>query len=104
MDFTLSLVLAADAATAAIAAFNATELTLRRAGEVRAVRRNALSALAALNGGIAVQAAFAYSLYAAYALDLSTAPFFASGAWLAARLPLLMATLGLALIIVRDRR
>src|SRR5262245_50858073 len=57
VDATISLVLAADAATAVVAAFNATELTLRCADEPRAVRRNALSALAALNGGIAIQAA-----------------------------------------------
>lgn len=104
MDAGFGLILASDGATAIAAAFNAAWLVARRVTRARGGRRLAAVALAALNGGIAVEATFAQALFAAHRLGLETAPLFATAPWLAARLPLLVATLLLSLLILRRDR
>jgi hypothetical protein len=103
VDSPLALVFAADATTAVAAGFNAAWLTGHWiAGDARPRgRRLAAVTLAVLNAGIGVQAAFAQALFIAHRFALPTAPFFAAGPWLAARLLLLAGTLMLSILILR---
>jgi len=103
VDPAYGIIFATDGATAAAGAFNAAWLGGRWLGTVSRGRRLAALSLAVLNGGIAVQAVFEQALFSAHRFGLTTAPFFASGAWLASRLPLLAGTLLLAMLILRRR-
>jgi hypothetical protein len=99
-----SLIFAADATTAVAAAFNAAWLAGHWLRYEHRGRRLAAATLAALNAGIALQAAFAQALYAAHRLGASTAPFFATAPWFASRAPLLAGTLLLSTLILRRVR
>ncbi len=95
------IVFAADAATAACAAFNAAWFAARRFGDGSEARRTASGVMALLNCGIAVQAVAAQALYSARRFGFDTAALFEPEAWLLARLPLLAGTLLLSLLILR---
>jgi hypothetical protein len=101
VDSQLAAVLAVDAATAALAAYNAASLLFVSTESRR--RRAAARTLAALNAGIAVQAVAGYALQTAHAFGADSAALLSPGAWLAARLPLLVGTAALALAIARRR-
>jgi hypothetical protein len=101
VDFAAALAFAADGATAVASAFNAAVLVARRAGEPAAARRHAITVLAIVSAGVAVQAAFAQALYTWHRFDLDVAPFFAPGPWLASRALLLAGTLLLSTLILR---
>lgn len=104
MDLPVAAALAADGATAACGAFNAAELAVRRRVEPRARRRTALGVLAAVNGGIALQSAFAFALFATHLVGAPAETFFAPGAWLASRVLLLAGTAAISALILRSRR
>jgi hypothetical protein len=103
VDGSAGVVFAVDGATVATATFNAAWLLSHWLGGDARGRRLAAVTLAALNGGIAVEAAFAQALFTAHRLGLSTWPLFAPAAWIAARALLLVATLLLSALILRRR-
>lgn len=73
----------------------------RSRGAAPPARRTAAVALAVLNAGVAVQAAFAQAMFSARRLGFSIDPFFEPGAWLASRLLLLAGTLLISMLILR---
>ena len=101
MDTSAALAFAADGATAVAAAFNAAWLFQHWARGTQRGRRLAAVTLATLNAGVALQAAFAQTLYTSHRLGGPTEPFFASAPWLASRLVLLAGTLLLSTLILR---
>jgi len=104
LDLAAALALSVDAASFAAGAWNALALMARRVGERMPGRRAALATLAAVNAGVAVQAAFAQALYATHRLDLDVAPFFEPGPWFASRALLLAGTLATSALILRRPR
>lgn len=100
MDLAAALLFAADGATAVSGAFNAVWL-LGFAGQASPARRTAAGALAMLNAGAAVQAAFAQAMFTTRRLGFAIDPFFEPGAWLASRLLLLAGTLLISMLILR---
>jgi len=104
VDAAAALIFFADGATAAAGAFNAAWLAAHWLRRAAPVRRLAAGTLALLNAGIAAQALFAQAMFSAQRFGLPVDPFFAPGPWLAARLPLLAATLLLSALILRRVR
>jgi hypothetical protein len=103
VDPAAGLLFALDGATCAAASFNTAWLLARWARPGSDRRRTAAAALALLNAGIAVEAAFAQALLTAHRLGASTAPYFATASWLAARGGLLAGTLLVSALILRRR-
>lgn len=101
MDTSAALAFFADGATAVAAAFNAAWLYHHWVRGAQRTRRLAAVTLATLNAGVAVQAAFAQTLYTSYRLGASAEPFFAPAPWLASRVVLLAGTLLLSTLILR---
>lgn len=99
-----SFAVAANLATALAAMFNAAALAMRRATAVTAARRTAIAVVACVNGGIAVEAAASQAMFAAWRSGAALDAFFAPGAWTAARMPLLAATLAMTALILRRPR
>lgn len=98
--------MAADMAVMASASYNGGHFWLARRGidaspHIRA-RRVAASALALLNGGLAVQALYLLALTAAQAAGRDTAPFFGGTAALT-RGPALAGSLLTSGLVLRDR-
>lgn len=104
LDVAAALTFAVDAAAFAAGAWNAAALLARRATERAPARRAAYATLAAVNAGIAVQAAFAQALYATHRLGLDVAPFFEPAPWVASRALLLAGTLAMSALILRRPR
>jgi hypothetical protein len=100
MDLAALCIFIADGVTAACGAFNAVWL-LAFATDAAPSRRTAAVALAIMNAGAAVQAAFAQAMFTAHRLGFAIDPFFEPGAWLAARLLLLAGTLLISMLILR---
>jgi hypothetical protein len=96
-----ALAFAIDGMTAAAGAFNAAWLTAHAGSERTARRAAALLALAVLNAAAAIEALFAQALYSAHRFGGDIEPYFAPGAWLAVRLPMLAGTLLISLLILR---
>jgi hypothetical protein len=95
--------MAIDGATAVSGAWNAVWLTARRRFEGRAPRRQALATLAMLNGGIALEAAFAQAVYVAHDAGWRYEALLAPGVWASARAPMLAGVLLLSVLIMRGR-
>ena len=102
MDSAAAAASFADGLTAIAATFNASWLVARRVrGEPAAGRRVAAATLATICAGIAVQAAFAQAMFAAYRFGAPLEPFFTPAPWIAARVALLAGTSMLTLLILR---
>jgi hypothetical protein len=101
MDTSAGLAFAVDGATAVAAAFNTAWLLQHWVRGTQPRRRLAAVTLATVNGGVAIQAAFAQALFTAHRLGGPTEPFFASAPWLASRVLLLAGTLLLSTLILR---
>jgi hypothetical protein len=101
MDTSAALAFAVDGATAVAAAFNAAWLYHHWVRGAQRARRLAAVTLATFNLGVAVQAAFAQTLYTSHRLGAATEPFFAPVPWLASRAVLLAGTLMLSTLILR---
>lgn len=99
-----SFAVAANLVTTLAAMFNAAALAARRASAATASRRTAIAVVACANGGIAIEAAASQAMFAAWRSGASADAFFATGAWTAARLPLLAATLAMTALILRSPR
>ena len=99
VDAAAGLAFAADGATVAAGAFNAAWLLGYRPRDGR--RSFAALTLAAVNAGIAVQAAFGQALYSGHRWGFDLDPFFAAGPWLASRALVLAGTLLLTTLILR---
>ncbi len=100
MDPAAAFLFAADGATAVSGAFNSVWL-LAFTGQAAPARRNAAVALAVLNAGAALQAAFAQVMFTTRRLGFSIDPFFEPTAWLASRLLLFAGTLLISILILR---
>ena len=101
MDASAALAFAVDGATSVAAAFNAAWLLQHWLRGAQRGRRLAAVTLATVNGGIAIQAAFAQALFATQRFGAPTEPFFAPAPWLASRVALLAGTLLLSMLILR---
>lgn len=95
------LIFAADGATVVAGAFNAAWLVDHWLGLRHRGRRLAALTLALLNAGVAVQAAFAQSMFVAHVFGAGVEPYFEPALWLASRAALLAGTLLLSLLILR---
>lgn len=95
------LIVAADGATVVAGAFNAAWLFGHWLGLRQRRRRLAALTLALVNAGVAVQAAFAHSMFVAHASGTGVAPYFEPAPWLASRVVVLAGTLLLCLLILR---
>lgn len=101
MDTSAGLIFAVDGSTTVAGAFNAAWLLHHWVRGAQRGRRLAAITLATVNAGVAVEAAFAQTLYTAHRLGGPVEPFFAAAPWLASRLALLAGTLLLSLLILR---
>jgi hypothetical protein len=101
MDTSAALAFFVDGATAVAAAFNAAWLYHHWVRGEQRGRRLAAVTLATFNLGVAVEAAFAQTLYTSHRLGAAIEPFFAPVPWLASRAVLLAGTLMLSTLILR---
>ena len=104
MEPAAAVIFFADGATAVAAGFNSAWLTGHWLRGAAPVRRLAAVTLALVNAGIAVQAAYGQALFSAHRLGMPVEPLFEPAPWLAARLPLFVGTLLLAVLILRRVR